>query len=97
MKIKKLIKLLECIEGNAEGKLPRDMYRLGTYTRNNDQEIPITEMDFVHVIRAFQNLIDTEYDQGLEVSVAQTNMITKLEQRVSHLLSRNVYLQDRVD
>ena len=26
MKIKKLIKLLECIEGNAEGKLPTEMY-----------------------------------------------------------------------
>ena len=97
MKIKKLIKLLECIEGNSEGKLPRDMYKLDTYTKNNGKEIPIAEMDFVHVIRAFQNLIDTEYDKGLEVSVAQTNMITKLEQRVSHLLSRNVYLQDRVD
>ena len=85
MKIKKLIKLLECIEGNSEGKLPRDMYKLDTYTKNNGKEIPIAEMDFVHVIRAFQNLIDTEYDKGLEVSVAQTNMITKLESAVSNL------------
>jgi hypothetical protein len=85
MKIKKLIKLLECIEGNSEGKLPRDMYKLDTYTKNNGKEIPIAEMDFVHVIRAFQNLIDTEYDKGLEVSVAQTNMITKLESEVSNL------------
>ena len=37
MKIKKLIKLLECIEGNSEGKLPRDMYKLDTYTKNNGQ------------------------------------------------------------
>jgi hypothetical protein len=85
MKIKKLIKLLECIEGNSEGKLPRDMYKLDTYTKNNGKEIPIAEMDFIHVIRAFQNLIDTEYDKGLEVSVAQTNMITKLESEVSNL------------
>ena len=85
MKIKKLIKLLECIEGNSEGKLPRDMYKLDTYTKNNGKEIPIAEMDFVHVIRAFQNLIDTEYDKGLEISVAQTNMITKLESEVSNL------------
>ena len=85
MKIKKLIKLLECIEGNSEGKLPRDMYKLDTYTKNNGKEIPIAEMDFVHVIRAFQNLIDTEYDKGLELSVVQTNMITKLESEVSNL------------
>ena len=94
MKIKKLIKLLECIEGNTEGKLPRDMYKLDTYTKNNGKEIPIAEMDFVHVIRAFQNLIDTEYDKGLEVSVAQTNMITKLESEVSSLKERNQALHE---
>tara|TARA_R100001163_G_C5064676_1_gene202361 strand:+ start:2660 stop:3205 length:546 start_codon:yes stop_codon:yes gene_type:complete len=96
MKIKKLIKLLECIEGNSEGKLPRDMYKLDTYTKNNGQEIPIAEMDFVHVIRAFQNLIDTEYDKGLEISVAQTNMITKLESEVSNLKERNQALHERI-
>jgi hypothetical protein len=96
MKIKKLIKLLECIEGNSEGKLPRDMYKLDTYTKNNGKEIPIAEMDFIHVIRAFQNLIDTEYDKGLEVSVAQTNMITKLESEVSSLKERNQALHERI-
>ena len=33
MKIKKLIKLLECIEGDYNGKLPQDMYKLGTHTK----------------------------------------------------------------
>ena len=35
MKIKKLIKILECIEGNTEGKLPNDVYHLGTYIRDS--------------------------------------------------------------
>ena len=41
MKIKKLIKLLECIEGNTEGKLPNDVYHLGTYIRENDSSVDI--------------------------------------------------------
>ena len=95
MKIKKLIKLLECIEGNTEGKLPNDVYHLGTYIRENDSSVDIKEMDFVHVMRAFKRAIN--YDKQLEVSVSQTNQITKLEQEVSRLKERNAYLQERVE
>jgi len=95
MKIKKLIKLLECIEGNTEGKLPNDVYHLGTYIRENDSSVDIKEMDFVHVMRAFKRAIN--YDKQLEVSVSQTNQITKLEQEVSRLRERNAYLQERVE
>ena len=95
MKIKKLIKLLECIEGNTEGKLPNDVYHLGTYIRENDSCVDIKEMDFVHVMRAFKRAIN--YDKQLEVSVSQVNQITKLEQEVSRLKERNAYLQERVE
>jgi len=95
MKIKKLIKLLECIEGNTEGKLPNDVYYLGTYIRENDSSVDIKEMDFVHVMRAFKKAIN--YDKQLEVSVSQTNQITKLEQEVSRLRERNAYLKERVE
>ena len=95
MKIKKLIKILECIEGNTEGKLPNDVYHLGTYIRENDSSVDIKEMDFVHVMRAFKRAIN--YDKQLEVSVSQTNQITKLEQEVSRLRERNAYLQERVE
>ena len=133
MKIKKLIKLLECIEGNYEGKLPQDMYDLGSYTRADDSRMGIDDMDFVHVMRSFKKMqgilaeeirTDTQegkiaevqdildkyvaenrklrdkvynYDKGLEVSVSQTNQITKLEQKVSHLLEKNEYLKERVE
>ena len=95
MKIKKLIKLLECIEGNTEGKLPNDVYHLGTYIRQNDSSVDIKEMDFVHVMRAFKRAIN--YDKQLEVSVSQTNQITKLEQEVSRLKEHNAYLKERVE
>ena len=113
MKIKKLIKLLECIEGNTEGKLPNDVYHLGTYIRENDSCVDIKEMDFVHVMRAFKRAIN--YDKQLEVSVSQVNQITKLEQEVSQLRERlankerarimrikdlkerNAYLKERVE
>tara|TARA_R100001443_G_scaffold20635_3_gene32814 strand:- start:2804 stop:3385 length:582 start_codon:yes stop_codon:yes gene_type:complete len=86
MKIKKLIKLLECIEGDYNGKLPQDMYHLGTYTKEGGTWEAIAEMDFVHAMRAFKRVIN--YDVNLEVSVSQTNQIMKLEQEVSHLRER---------
>ena len=112
MKIKKLIKILECIEGDYEGKLPKDMYELGTY-RGSKGQISIDDMDFVHVMRAFIKSIS--YDEGLQHSVSQTNQIMKLEQEVSHLREklvseerarimrikdlkeRNQYLKERVE
>ena len=93
MKIKKLIKLLECIEGDYEGNLPQDMYDLGSYTRADDSRVGIDDMDFVHVMRAFkkmQSILAEDYDVGLQVSVSQTNQITKLEQEVSHLREKLV-------
>ncbi len=91
MKIKKLIKLLECIEGDYNGKLPNDMYDLGSYTRSDDSRMGIDDMDFVHVMRSFkkmQSILAEEYDVGLQASVSQTNQIMKLEQEVSHLRER---------
>ena len=88
MKIKKLIKLLECIEGDYNGKLPQDMYHLGTYTKEGGTWEAIAEMDFVHVMRAFKRVIN--YDENLEVSVSQTNQILKLEEEVSRLREKLV-------
>mgnify|MGYP003127609274 CR=1 FL=1 len=67
MKIKKLIKLLEVIEG----KLPSDMYELGTHTRQSGAWIGIDDMDFVHVMRAFEKM--ENYDPDLDKSVSKIN------------------------
>ncbi len=74
---------MECIEGDYNGKLPQDMYHLGTYTKEGGTWEAIAEMDFVHVMRAFKRVIN--YDENLEVSVSQTNQILKLEEEVSRL------------
>ncbi len=110
MKIKKLIKLLECIEGDSNGKLPRDMYELSSYTKENGGWIGIDDMDFVHVMRAFEKMQEEvarlkrdndkfygKYDEGLQISASQTNQITKLEQEVSRLREHNAYLKERVE
>ena len=95
MKIKKLIKLLECIEG--KDKLPQDMYELGVelHEQSNGKYISIKDMDFIHVMRAFikqEKKISDEkeekefiYESGLEASVSQTNQIFKLEKKISEL------------
>ena len=59
MKIKKLIKLLECIEGDYNGKLPQDMYKLGTHTKECGTWEAIAEMDFVHAMRTFKKMQST--------------------------------------
>ena len=100
MKIKKLIKLLECIEGDYDGELPRDMYDLGSYTRADDSRMGIDDMDFVHVMRSFkkmQGILAEEYDVGLQASVSQTNQIMKLEQEVSRLRESNQNLNRRLE
>tara|TARA_R110000787_G_scaffold174338_2_gene286950 strand:- start:791 stop:1366 length:576 start_codon:yes stop_codon:yes gene_type:complete len=82
MKIKKIIKLLECIE---DGKLPRDMHELSTYTQGTGTWIDINEMDFVHVMRAFENMQDSLAEE-VKTPVSQDNQIFALEEKVSQLL-----------
>ena len=56
MKVKKLIKLLEVIDG----KLPSDMQVLPEYIYDGDNtNAPIGDMDFVHFVRAFVKMKTT--------------------------------------
>ena len=61
MKIHKLVDVLGAI--NDTGKLASDMYDLGKkryYSESKGQEIPISEMDFQYMVRAFVKLCDQE-------------------------------------
>ena len=61
MKIHKLVDVLGAI--NDTGKLACDMYDLGKkryYSESHGQEIPISEMDFQYMVRAFVKLCDQE-------------------------------------
>jgi len=65
MKIYKLVNVLGALSDT--GKLASDMYELGKkryYSKAHQQEIPISEMDFQHMVRAFvkQNDEDVRTD-----------------------------------
>ena len=57
MKIYKLVNVLGAL--NDTGKLASDMYELGKkryYSKAHQQEIPVSEMDFQYLVRAFLKL-----------------------------------------
>ena len=61
MKIYQVVNVLGAI--NETGKLASDMYELGKkryYSESHGQEIPISEMDFQYMVRAFVKLCDQE-------------------------------------
>ena len=61
MKIHKLVDVLGAI--NDTGKLACDMYELGEkhyYSEAQGQKIPVSEMDFQHLVRAFVKLCEQE-------------------------------------
>ena len=83
MEIKKLIKLLEIA--------------LGEEVRRDTQEGAVAELTKeVEYLTEENNRLKT-HDKQLEVSVSQTNQIMKLEQEVSRIRARNVYLQERIE
>jgi len=82
MKIYKLVNVLGAL--NDTGKLASDMYELGKkryYSKAHQQEIPISEMDFQHMIRAFvkQNDEDvrTDTQEGKVRELEKANSLLK--------------------
>ena len=88
MKIKKLIQILECIEGDYKGKIPLDMYDLGSYTRGDNSCVGIDDMDFVHVMRSFKKMQDT---------LSQEVRRDTQEGRVADLLEENDFLREELN
>jgi len=61
MKIHRVVQMLGAT--TSTGKLASDMYELGKkryYSESHGQEIPISEMDFQYMVRAFIKLCDQE-------------------------------------
>ena len=91
MKIKKLIQILECIEGDYKGKIPLDMYDLGSYTKGDDSRVGIDDMDFVHVMRSFKKM------QGILAEEVrrdtQEGAVAELTQEVEYLTEENERLK----
>ena len=81
MKIYKLVNVLGAL--NDTGKLASDMYELGKkryYSKAHQQEIPISEMDFQHMVRAFvkQNDEDVRTD-------TQEGKVRELHEKIDKL------------
>ena len=72
MKIYKLVNVLGAL--NDTGKLACDMYELGKkryYSKAHEQEIPISEMDFQHMVRAFIKLKDKEQSKPRDYTLEE--------------------------
>ena len=96
MKVKQIIKLIETIE---ENRLPSDMQELGAdlYEKSDGKYMSISDMDFIHLIRAFKKTL-YEIDNDGNVAYFTSNTIFKLEKRVSELLEENQRLEkDSID
>jgi hypothetical protein len=85
MKIYKLVNVLGAL--NDTGKLASDMYELGKkryYSKAHQQEIPISEMDFQHMVRAFvkQNDEDVRTDTQEGRVRELTNLVESLKEDI---------------
>ena len=96
MKIYQVVNVLGAI--NETGKLASDMYELGKkryYSESHGQEIPISEMDFQYMVRAFIKLsaqaqekprdytleeVRKEKDEALDEGVSLANQVENLKE-----------------
>jgi hypothetical protein len=96
MKIHKLVDVLGAI--NDTGKLACDMYDLGKkryYSESHGQEIPISEMDFQYMVRAFVKLCEQEnmLDRSKHMGTTK-DLVAKIE-RLEELLKEKEELLDK--
>ena len=88
MKIKKLIKILKQYNKNRSVRI---------HTSSCIEDILNVDQSYDADYDEVYLVGDLDYDVGLQHSVSQTNQIMKLEQEVSRLRARNMYLQERVE
>ena len=94
MKIHRLVQMLGLI--NESGRLASDMYDLNNktyYSEAEGKEIPISHMDFQHMVRAFvklseqENMLDRSKHMGrvVDVTKAKDSIINGLRSQVETL------------
>ena len=88
MKIYKLVNVLGAI--NDTGKLACDMYELGKkhyYSEAQGQKIPVSEMDFQHLVRAFVKLCEQEDMLDRSEHMGRTkDLVNNLQEQEDRLL-----------
>ena len=99
MKIHKLVDVLGAI--NDTGKLACDMYELGKkhyYSEDRGYKIPVSEMDFQHLVRAFVKLCEQEDMLDRSEHMGTTK---ELMEKIKNLEARDTLeyhdLHDKID
>ena len=86
MKIHRLVQMLGLI--NESGRLASDMYNLNDkeyYSKAEDKFIPISHMDFQHMVRAFVKLCSEDQDLTMARCDGKDVTIKKLMDKVERL------------
>ncbi len=95
MKLYKLVNVLGAL--NDTGKLASDMYDLGKkhyYSEAHGQKIPISEMDFQHMVRAFVKLCEQEEMLDRSKHMGRTkDLVAKIERLESIIDEKDKSLQ----
>jgi len=90
MKIHRVVQMLGAT--TSTGKLADDMYDLGHkdyYSQEEGKYIPISHMDFQHMVRAFAKLCAEDQDVTLAKHDGKAEQMKELQQKYDHL--REVY------
>jgi len=90
MKIHRVVQMLGAT--TSTGKLADDMYNLGHkdyYSKAEGKYIPISHMDFQHMVRSFVKLCDEDQDVTLAKHDGKAEQMKELQQKYDHL--REVY------
>ena len=90
MKIHRVVQMLGAT--TSTGKLADDMYDLNYktyYSKAEDKDIPISHMDFQHMVRSFVKLCDEDQDVTLAKHDGKAEQMKELQQKYDHL--REVY------
>ena len=90
MKIHRVVQMLGAT--TSTGKLADDMYDLGHkdyYSKAEGKYIPISHMDFQHMVRSFVKLCDEDQDVTLAKHDGKAEQMKELQQKYDHL--REVY------
>ena len=90
MKIHRVVQMLGAT--TSTGKLADDMYNLNYkdyYSKEEGKYIPISHMDFQHMVRAFAKLCAEDQDVTLAKHDGKAEQMKELQQKYDHL--REVY------
>ena len=96
MKLHKLVNVLGAL--NDTNKLASDMYDLGKkhyYSESHGQKIPISEMDFQHLVRSFIKLCDQEEMLDRSKHMGTTKELVAKIERLESIIEEKDELIDK--